>query len=269
MINALLGQKIEMDTRFDSRGAKIPVTLIKVGPCPVVQVKTKKTDGYSAVQIGLGTKKTKRTSQPILGHAKKGGLSAAPRFLGEVRLEREPESKVGEVLKVDQVFSPGDKVAVTGVSKGRGFAGVMKRWGFKGGPATHGQSDRQRAPGSIGAQGVARVLPGKKMPGRMGAKKTTVTGLTVVDLDSESGSLWVKGAIPGPRKGLVMVEKTGEVKNFTPLFKKEEGKKEDKKKKEDEKEKDQEGKEDEQVKDRDEEGKEEKGRGEKDGQDEN
>lgn len=230
MINVLLGQKIGMDTRFDQRGGKIPVTLIKAGPCPVVQVKTEQTNGYSAVQIGWGKKKPKRTSRPMSGHVKKAGLKAAPRFLREARSVKDPEVKVGDLLKVDQVFSPGDKVAVAGISKGRGFAGGMKRWGFQGGPATHGQSDRKRAVGSIGAQGVARVLPGKKMPGRMGGKKATVLGLTVVDLDPESDSLWVKGAIPGPRKGLVVIKKIGLMKNFVPLFKEEEKKEEEEKK---------------------------------------
>lgn len=219
MINALLGQKIRMGARFDKRGKKIPVTLIKAGPCPVVQVKTKKTDGYFSVQIGWGTKKPKRTTRPILGSVKKAGLNSAPQFIREVRSEKESEFKAGDVLTVDQVFSPGDRVAATGLSKGRGFAGVVKRWGFRGGPATHGQSDRHRAIGSIGAQGVARVLRGKKMPGRMGGKKVTVAGLTVVDLDPEADSLWVKGAVPGPQKGLVMIKKTGAVKNFIPLFK--------------------------------------------------
>lgn len=229
MINALLGKKLQMSARFNEKGVRIPVTLIEAGPCPVVQVKTKKKNGYFALQIGFGARKPGKTSKPILGHIKKAGLSLAPRFLREIRLSEETDLKNGDILKVGDVFSPGDKVSITGISKGKGFAGVMKRWGFAGGPATHGQSDRKRAPGSIGAQGVARVLPGKKMPGRMGAKKVTVTGLTVVDVNPQKNLLVIKGAIPGPRHGLLMIKKVGKAKSFVPLFK--EAKKESENKK--------------------------------------
>lgn len=220
MINTLLGKKLQMGSRFDEKGAKVSVTLLEVGPCSVTQIKNDKTDGYFSVQISFGSKKTKQTSKPILGHIKKAGLSRPPRFLKEVRLPQEADCKTGDVLKVADVFSLGDKISVTGISKGKGFAGVMKRWGFAGGPATHGQSDRKRAPGSIGGQGVARVLPGKKMPGRMGTNKTTVSGLTVMDINSEENLLVVKGAVPGSRGGLLMIRKAGKAKNFTPLLRK-------------------------------------------------
>lgn len=219
MMNALLGKKLQMSTRFDKRGVRAPVTLVEAGPCPVVQIKTEKSDTYFAVQIGFGAKKLKRTTKPILGHVKKAGLSQTPRFLREVRLSEKPDFKVGDVLKVGDIFSPGDRILVTGISKGKGFAGVMKRWGFSGGPATHGQSDRKRAPGSIGTQGVARVLPGKKMPGRMGGAKVAVSGLTVINVDPKANLLIVKGAVPGPKGGLVVIKKTGEAKKFTPLLK--------------------------------------------------
>lgn len=208
-----------MGSYFDEKGAKVPVTLIEAGPCPVIQIKNDRTDGYFSVQIGFGSKKTKRTSRPILGHIKKAGLSRPPHFLKEIRLQRQADCKMGDVLKAGDVFSLGDKISVTGFSKGKGFAGVMKRWSFAGGPATHGQSDRKRAPGSIGGTGVARVLPGKKMPGRMGTDKVTVSGLTVMDIDSEANLLVVKGAVPGSRGSLLMIKKTGKAKNFIPLLK--------------------------------------------------
>lgn len=209
MINALLGKKLKMSAGYDEKGTKIPVTLIEVGPCFVVQIKTKTTDGYFAAQIGLGTKKPNRTTKPILGHVKKAGLSQAPRFLQEVKFQEEPACKVGDILKVGDVFSPGDNVSFTGISKGKGFAGVMKRWGFAGGPRTHGQSDRARSLGTPGAEGPGRIFPGKKMPGHMGNRRVTVKGLTVVDVDPKTNLLTVKGAVPGSRKGLLLIKKIG------------------------------------------------------------
>lgn len=219
MINALIGKKIEMSASFDKKGNLIPLTLIQVGPCPVTYIKTPDKDGYWAVQIGFGEKKPKKVKKPIFGHLKKAGIKLPLRFLREIMTNQEAKIKVGEIVGVGEVFTEGDLVAVTGLSKGKGFAGVMKRWGFAGGPATHGQSDRKRAPGSIGTQGVGRVVKGKKMPGRMGGKKITVSGLPVMRVDPKNNLLVVKGAVPGARESLLMITKIGKTTKFTPLIK--------------------------------------------------
>lgn len=223
MINALLGSKQEMTQRFTQDGHRIPVTQIVAGPCPVVQVKTAEGDGYTSIQLGWGEKKIKRTTKPIQGHIKGAKLKKAPRFLKEVRLETEKDTEahglnVGDVVKVGDVFAPGDIVNVTGTSKGKGFTGVMKRWGFAGGPATHGQSDRQRAPGSIGQTNVGRVWPGKKMAGRAGGDRVTMRNLTVMAVDPEANLLLVKGLVPGAKGGLLVIKKTGKGKRFVPLL---------------------------------------------------
>jgi len=188
---------------------RVPVTLIKAGPCIVTQIKKLDPDGYWAVQIGFGQRKIKNVTKPLLGHLK-GALqeNKAPRFLREVRLEKEPEFKVGDTIRVSEIFKRGDVVSVSGTSKGKGFAGVVKRYHFAGGPKTHGQSDRQRAPGSIG-QGTTpgRVLKGKKMAGRMGHEKVTIKNLIVVDIDSEKNELLVSGTVPGPITGLLTIKK--------------------------------------------------------------
>lgn len=188
---------------------RVPVTLVKVGPCIVTQVKKEDKDGYWAVQLGLGSKRIKNMTKPLQGHLK-GAIKdkMAPRFLREVRLEKEPEFKVGDEVKVSDVFKAGDVVAVTGTSKGKGFAGVVKRWGFAGGPRTHGQSDRPRSPGSIG-QGTTpgRVRKGKKMAGRMGGETVTIKNLKVVSIDEEKNEMAILGAIPGVPRGLVIIKK--------------------------------------------------------------
>lgn len=213
MINAVLGKKIDQTQRFTGQGKRVPVTLIKAGPCPVVQMKTEDHDGYWAVQLGFGQRKEKRTTKPILEHLKKAGLTKIPRFLREVRVEKKMmekltnKIKLGTEITVGDVFKVGDKVSVTGVSKGKGFAGVVKRWGFAGGPRTHGQSDRERALGSPGAETPARVLRGKKMPGRMGGKRTTVKGLKVIEIDKEKNLLVVKGLVPGAKGGLLLISR--------------------------------------------------------------
>ena len=179
---------------FKEDGTVVPVTVLSVGPCVVTQVKTREKDGYRAVQLGLGAKK---------GRAGK----TVPRYVREVRDGGGAKVKVGEVIKLEDVFSTGDLVTVSGISKGKGFAGVVKRWGFHGGPKTHGQSDRHRAPGSIGDQRTARVYKGKRMAGRMGGEKVTVKGLEVMELDVEKHLMKVKGAVPGNRGGLVVIRK--------------------------------------------------------------
>lgn len=206
MINTILGTKIKQTQKFTSEGVRIPVTLIQAGPCFVVQVKE------GAIQLGLGEKKEKRTKKPILGHIKKAGLKDIPRFLREVKV-KETKLKPGAEIKVSNIFKPGDLVNVIGTSKGKGFAGVVKRWGFAGGPRTRGQSDRERAPGSIGATTTpGRVLKGKKMAGRMGGERVTVKNLTVVDIDPKNNLLAVKGLVPGARGGLLIIKKVGEAK---------------------------------------------------------
>ncbi len=190
-------------------GTRVPVSLIKVGPCIVTQVKKKEKDGYWAVQIGFGEKKIKNVTKPLQGHLK-GAIKdkKAPRFLREVKLEEEPKLKQGDVISVSDVFKKGDLVAVTGISKGKGFQGVVKRWGFAGGPRTHGQSDRLRAPGSIG-QGTTpgRVWKGKKMPGRMGGAKITIQNLVVVKVGPDKNEIALSGPVPGNPKGLLMIKK--------------------------------------------------------------
>lgn len=210
MLNTLLGSKGKMSQTFIEE-TRIPVTFIKVGPCVVTQIKKADKDGYWAVQLGFGTRKIKNISQPLQGHLKgaiKGKL--APRFLREVRMDSEPKYKVGDEVKITDVFKKGDVVAITGTSKGKGFAGVVKRWGFAGGPRTHGQSDRQRAPGSIG-QGTTpgRVHKGKKMPGRMGGDTVTIKNLVVVNVDSENDTLAVSGPVPGSMGSLLKIKKIG------------------------------------------------------------
>lgn len=214
MIPGILGQKIDQTQRFTQEGKRIPVTLIKAGPCPLVQIKTDTEDGYWAVQLGFGEKKEKNTSKPILGHLKKAGFKKTPRFLREIRVDSKQltanskQLKVGKAIKVTDVFKAGDKVTVTGVSKGKGFAGVVKRWGFAGGPRTHGQSDRERAPGSIGQTTMyGRVHKGKKMPGRMGGERVTIKGLRVIKIDEKKNLLVVKGLVPGAKKSLLIIQK--------------------------------------------------------------
>ena len=190
-------------------GTRVPVTVVKTPACTVTQIKTMDNDGYWGVQLGFGTKNTKNVTKPLQGHLK-GAIkdNKAPRFLREVRLSEKPEIKVGDSVKVAEVFEEGDMVNVTGISKGKGFAGVVKRWGFAGGPKTHGQSDRHRAPGSIG-QGTTpgRVWKGKKMGGRMGAETVTIRNLKVVKIDSENNEVLISGAIPGPNGKLVTISK--------------------------------------------------------------
>ena len=175
MINTILGSKEKMGATF-IEGTRVPITYMKAGPCVVTQIKNEAKDGYWAVQIGFGERKIKNVTKPVQGHLK--AANSAARFLREVRVEKEPNLKVGDKITVSDIFSVGDAVSIAGTSKGKGFAGVVKRWGFSGGPKTHGQSDRQRAPGSIG-QGTTpgRVHKGKKMAGRMGTDKVTIKNL--------------------------------------------------------------------------------------------
>jgi len=206
MISAILGTKIEQDQKFTEEGKRIAVAKIKTGPCFVVQVKTKAKDGYSALQLGIGEKK--RISKPLAGHLKRAGFKAALLHLREVKisLEDEKKFKAGQEIKASEVFKIGDKVKVVGCSKGKGFTGVVKKWGFKGGPRTHGQSDRERAPGSIGQTTTpGRVFKGKKMAGRAGGERVTISGLTVTGIEGDI--LEVKGLVPGSKKSLLIIQK--------------------------------------------------------------
>lgn len=214
MINTLLGIKKNMTSTYDARGRRVGATVIEISPNTVTQVKTKDgKDGYSAVQLGFGTKKS--TKKPQIGHAKKAGVGQKIRWFKEVRTEE--DAKPGQEIAVGQVFSVGDAIKVTGTSKGRGFAGGMKRHGFHGGPKTHGQSDRWRAPGSIGSGTTpGRVLKGKKMAGHMGVDTVSVRGLEVVALDKQNNLLTVKGAVPGFSGSLLVVTKLGRIKGYTP-----------------------------------------------------
>ena len=207
MISTILGIKQKMSQTF-VQDTRVPVTLVSAGPCVVTQVKTMDVDGYWAVQLGIGEKRIKNITKPQLGHLK--GLikdKKAPRFLREVRFEEKPDYQVGDTVKVSDVLKKGDVVAVIGTSKGKGFAGAIKRWGFAMQGRTHGQSDRLRAPGSIGGMGIGRVLKGLKMAGRMGNDQVTVKNLIVVDVDSEKGTVSLSGPVPGIPGGLLIIKK--------------------------------------------------------------
>ena len=208
MVDALLGKKIGMTQILAEDGTAIPVTVIEAGPCVVVQKKTVENDGYEAVQLGLVEfVKEKRVGKPMLGHFGKAGV-APVRFLRETKQVGEDAVKVGDRIQVD-MFNAGDRVHVTGTSKGRGFAGVIKRHGFSGGPGGHG-SMFHRAPGSIGASAYpSRVLKGTRLPGHMGHARVTVQYLRVQDTDEEKNLLFVRGAVPGPNGGYVVVKRSG------------------------------------------------------------
>ncbi len=203
MLKGLIGKKVGMTQIFDDAGAAVPVTLIEAGPCYVTQVRTVENEGYSAVQLGFDETKPKHLTGGQLGHLKVNDMLPL-RVLREFRTKN-TDLSAGDQVMVD-VFAEGEYVDVIGTSKGKGFAGVVKRYGFAGGPKTHGQSDRQRAPGSIGAtSGTARVFPGKRMPGHMGNKRVTAANLKVVLVDAERNLIGVRGSVPGPKGGLLVI----------------------------------------------------------------
>ncbi len=202
-MKGLIGKKVGMTQIFDDSGGAVPVTVIEAGPCYVTQVRSVDRDGYSAIQLGFEETKDQRLTGGQLGHLKKNNLPSL-RYLKEFRTEEDLEE--GTKLTVD-VFETGDRVDVVGRSKGRGFAGVVKRYGFSGGPRTHGQSDRLRAPGSIGAGSTpGRVYKGKRMPGRMGNDTVTSQNLVVSLVDPEKNIIAVRGSVPGPKGGLVVIK---------------------------------------------------------------
>lgn len=204
-MKAILGQKLGMTQIFDEDSRAIPVTVIKAGPCEVVQVKTPETDGYSAVQLAFGDIPKRKVSKPAEGHFAKAGVDPS-RHLIEVRVEDTGEFELGQEISVGDVLTKGTRADVTGMSKGKGFAGVMKRHNFSGQGASHGNHKSHRAPGSIGACATpARVFKGKKMPGRMGGDRTTILNLEVVEVDVDRNLLLLGGAVPGPKGAFVLV----------------------------------------------------------------
>lgn len=205
MVNGILGKKLGMTQIFTENGTRVPVTVIEAGPCTVVQKKVAESDGYCAVQLGFGTQKAHRINKPELGHFKKAGkglFAYLREFGGEI-----DEVQVGTEIVCADVFATGDVVDVVGTSKGKGFQGVIKRWNFSGGRSTHG-SKFHRAPGSIGCSAwPSRVFKGKKMAGQMGNERVTVQNLEIVDVRPDQNIILIKGAIPGPKNGLVTIRK--------------------------------------------------------------
>ncbi len=202
----LIGKKIGMTRIFDEEGAAVSVTVVEAGPCPVLQIKSEETDGYTAVQLGFGAQKDKRASKAEKGHAAKAGVEVAPRVVREFELSEGDEYELGQAITVE-VFEVGDSVKVTGTTKGKGFQGVVKRYGFAGRPASHGHP-KSRIPGSIGpGTDPSRVIKGKKLPGRMGGVRATLPNAKVVRVDLERNLLFIKGGVPGSRNGYLFIQK--------------------------------------------------------------
>jgi large subunit ribosomal protein L3 len=203
-MKGLIGKKLGMAQIFDDAGRMVPVTIIEAGPCFVAQVRTAEKEGYSAVQLGFAESKSKRLTAGQLGHLQKASLPPL-RYLREFKIDADQAPKAGEKISVD-IFKVGEKVDVIGASKGKGFQGGMKRHKFHGGPMTHGQSDRQRAPGAIGSTTTpGRIYRGKRMAGHMGAAKVTSSGLRVALVDAERNLLGVAGSVPGSKGGIVII----------------------------------------------------------------
>jgi len=203
MTNGLLGKKIGMSQIFAADGQRIPVTILEVGPCTVLQKKTSANDGYEAAQLGFQAKASQRVNKPEMGHFKKTGKGAFA-FVREFKLDG--ECAVGDQVCCD-LFRPGDRVDITGTSKGKGFQGVIKRWKFSGGRATHGSMFKRR-PGSIGQSAwPSKVIKGKKMPGQLGNVRVTTQNLIVVDIRPEQNLIFVRGAVPGAKNGLIEIRK--------------------------------------------------------------
>ena len=200
----LIGRKLGMTQLFNEDGALVPVTVIHAGPCPVVQVKTAESDGYDAVQLGFGSRKEKHSSRAGRGHAAKAGLDAAPAVLREFRVTDASEFEAGQELTVER-FEVGQKVKVTGTTKGRGFQGVVKRHGFAGRPGGHGHP-MSRNPGSIGpGTDPSRVIKGKKLPGQMGDARKTIRNLRVERVDAERNLIFLRGSVPGAKNATVLI----------------------------------------------------------------
>ncbi len=202
-MKVILGTKIGMTQIIGEDGIVTPVTILEAGPATVTQVKTVEKDGYNAVQLGYG--QGKNLSKSVSGHVKKAGENINPKVLKEFRTEKEPEVSLGDTITVEN-FALGDKVSVTGISKGKGFAGTVKRWNFQESRNTHGFKGDIRKVGSIGSMYPQKVFKGKRMPGRMGHDQVTVKNLVVAFIDKENNLLGLKGAVPGPKKGIISVE---------------------------------------------------------------
>ena len=206
MIQGILGKKLGMTQVFVADGSRVSVTVVEAGPCTVVQKKAESTDGYNALQLGFGVKKTHRVNKPMMGHFKKADQGAFS-HLRELAVDDVDAYQVGDQVTCDAVFKAGDIIDVTGTSKGKGFQGVIKRWGFSGGRASHG-SKFHRGTGAIGMSAwPARVFKGKKMPGQMGNARVTLQNLEVVEVRPEQNLILVKGSIPGPNQGVVLIRK--------------------------------------------------------------
>ncbi|HPD98358.1 MAG TPA: 50S ribosomal protein L3 [Synergistales bacterium] len=206
MSMGILGRKLGMTQIYDEKGHSVPVTVIEAGPCTVVAVRTMEKNGYTSVSLGFGKVKAEKLPRPYRGVFEKKGLEPT-RWIREFRVDDTGEYEPGKVVSVD-LFQEGDTVDVTGKSKGKGFAGVIKRHHFQGGPGSHGASKFHRQPGSAGASSYpGHIFKGKTMPGRMGGERVTVKNLSIAGVDIENNLLLVKGAIPGPRNGLVMIRK--------------------------------------------------------------
>lgn len=207
----ILGRKLGMSRIFGNDGKVIPITVIQAGPCPVIQIKEPARDGYAAVQVGFGETVARKVNKPLKGHQDKAGCGYF-RHLCEFRLDSVEGFEVGQSITLD-IFNIGERVKVAGTSKGKGFAGVMKRWGFAGSPATHGHEKVHRSGGSVGqCTKPGRVVKGKKMAGQLGARRTSCKNIEVIAVRPEDNLLLVKGQIPGPKNGLVVVCKQTSVK---------------------------------------------------------
>lgn len=204
MSKVILGRKLAMTQIFDEN-VLIPITIVEAGPCIIVQKKAKEKNGYNAIQLGFLEVKENRVNKPESGHFKKNGVNPQ-KYLKEIRVKDVGNLKIRDEIRVD-VFKEGDLVDVIGISKGKGFAGVVKRWGFKGGPASHGAGGWRRRPGSIGASAdPSRVFKGKKMPGKMGAEKKTVRNLEILKIDKKENLLLIKGSLPGNKGSLLTIK---------------------------------------------------------------
>jgi large subunit ribosomal protein L3 len=204
----LLARKVGMTQLYDEQGRVVPVTLLSAGPCTVAQVKTPEKDGYAAIQIGFGTRREKRMSRPLRGHLKKHGGATSARAVRELRVDDASAYQPGQQITVS-IFPVGSKVDVIGMSKGRGFAGVVRRHHFTAGRETHGVTTHKQ-PGSIGASAYpSRVIKGKRLPGRMGGARVTVKNLDVIGVDAEQHLLWVRGSVPGAPNGMVLIRGAG------------------------------------------------------------
>ena len=207
MVNALIGKKLGMSQLFSPDGEATPVTVIQAGPCTITQIKSVESDGYNAVQLGFGERKPQRTNKPLLGHFKKSGKGPFA-VVREVRVDDVGEFELGQEVSAD-IFQVGELVNVVGRSKGKGFAGTIKRWNFSRGPMSHGGMNK-RSPGSIGCSATpSRVIKGRKMPGQMGNRRSTVKGVMVVDVRPEENIILIRGAVPGGRNGVVFIKKSG------------------------------------------------------------